>query len=329
MTLPAPNLDDRTFQDLVDEAKRMVQRRWPEWTGWTDHNVSDPGVTLIETFAYMVEQLIFRLNRVPDKNYVKFLELIGIELRPPHAADRRRDVLAHGAPAASRRAAAGIRGRHRAHRHQRRHRVPHQRAARHRPVPSGGGRVGARPEAPPRTRPTPWPSAGRSPCSPTSRHRATRSTSGCRTRRRRAWWPFGSPATSRATASIRSTRRGCGRRGRRRDGSECEIERDDTGGFNRAGDVILHVPRRHTESTIAGRPGGWLRCVDLRAGRGPADVPGHAPGTGPGGVHHRWHHHGRPLRRDHQRDARRVRGCARRSGSTSSTGPSPSGPSPS
>src|SRR6476646_5129027 len=84
MTLPAPNLDDRTFQDLVDEAKRMVQRRWPEWTGWTDHNVSDPGVTLIETFAYMVEQLIFRLNRVPDKNYVKFLELIGIELRPPH-----------------------------------------------------------------------------------------------------------------------------------------------------------------------------------------------------------------------------------------------------
>ena len=86
MTLPAPNLDDRSFQDLVDEAKRMVQRRWPEWTGWTDHNVSDPGVTLIETFAFMVEQLIFRLNRVPDKNYVKFLELIGIELRPPHAA---------------------------------------------------------------------------------------------------------------------------------------------------------------------------------------------------------------------------------------------------
>ena len=35
MTLPAPNLDDRSFQELVDEAKRMVQRRWPEWTGWT------------------------------------------------------------------------------------------------------------------------------------------------------------------------------------------------------------------------------------------------------------------------------------------------------
>ncbi len=46
--LPVPNLDDRRFQDLVDDAKRLVQRRCP---AWTDHNVSDPGVTLIETFA--------------------------------------------------------------------------------------------------------------------------------------------------------------------------------------------------------------------------------------------------------------------------------------
>ena len=63
MSLPAPNLDDRRFQDLVDDAKRMVQQRCPEWT---DHNVSDPGVTLIETVAYMVDQLIYRLNRVPN-----------------------------------------------------------------------------------------------------------------------------------------------------------------------------------------------------------------------------------------------------------------------
>ena len=83
MTLPAPNLDDRAFQDLVDEAKRLVQRRCPEWT---DNNVADPGVTLIETFAYMVDQLIYRLNRVPDLNYIKFLELLGEQLRPPAAA---------------------------------------------------------------------------------------------------------------------------------------------------------------------------------------------------------------------------------------------------
>ena len=83
MALPAPNLDDRRFQNLVDDAKRLVQRRCPEWT---DHNVSDPGVTLIETFAYMTDQLIYRLNRVPDRNYVKFLELIGVRLFPPTAA---------------------------------------------------------------------------------------------------------------------------------------------------------------------------------------------------------------------------------------------------
>lgn len=83
MSLPAPQLDDRTFQGLVDEAKRMVQQRCPEWT---DHNVSDPGITLIETFAYMVDQLVWRLNRVPEKTYIKFLELLGLSLRPPTAA---------------------------------------------------------------------------------------------------------------------------------------------------------------------------------------------------------------------------------------------------
>ncbi|AIR98921.1 putative baseplate assembly protein [Streptomyces glaucescens] len=83
MALPSPNLDDRRFQQLVDEAKRYVQQRAPEWT---DHNVSDPGVTLIETFAYLVDQLLYRLNRVPDKNYTAFLDLLGIRLFPPAAA---------------------------------------------------------------------------------------------------------------------------------------------------------------------------------------------------------------------------------------------------
>ena len=83
MALPIPNLDDRRFQDLVNESKRMVQQKCPEWT---DHNVHDPGVTLIELFAWMTEQVIYRLNRVPDRNYVKFLELIGVHLFPPTAA---------------------------------------------------------------------------------------------------------------------------------------------------------------------------------------------------------------------------------------------------
>lgn len=79
MALPVPHLDDRRFQDLVDDAKRLVQRRCPEWT---DHNVSDPGVTLIETFAFMTDQLLFRLNQVPDRLYVKFLEMIGLRMLP-------------------------------------------------------------------------------------------------------------------------------------------------------------------------------------------------------------------------------------------------------
>lgn len=83
MALPAPNLDDRRFQNLVDDSKRLVMQRCPEWS---DHNVSDPGVTLIETFAYMTDQLFYRLNRMPDRNYIKFLDLIGVKLFPPTAA---------------------------------------------------------------------------------------------------------------------------------------------------------------------------------------------------------------------------------------------------
>lgn len=83
MGLPVPDLDDRRFQDLVDDAKRLVQQKCPEWT---DHNVSDPGVTLIELFAWMTDQLVYRLNRVPDRSYLKFLELIGVTLFPPTAA---------------------------------------------------------------------------------------------------------------------------------------------------------------------------------------------------------------------------------------------------
>ncbi|WP_030187802.1 putative baseplate assembly protein [Streptomyces violaceorubidus] len=83
MPLPSPNLDDRRFQQFVDDAKRYIQQRAPEWT---DHNVSDPGVTLVETVAHMADQIVYRLNRVPDKNHLAFLDLVGITLFPPSAA---------------------------------------------------------------------------------------------------------------------------------------------------------------------------------------------------------------------------------------------------
>ena len=88
MTLPSPRLDDRTFQDIVDDAKRRITELCPEWT---DHNVSDPGVALIELFAWMTELMLYRFNQVPDRLYVKFLELIGIELEP--GAPARTDLL--------------------------------------------------------------------------------------------------------------------------------------------------------------------------------------------------------------------------------------------
>jgi predicted phage baseplate assembly protein len=78
MPLPEPHLDDRRFQDLVNEAKSLIPRYCPEWT---DHNVSDPGVTLIELFAWMTDLLLYRLNRVPEKNYIRFMDLIGLRLQ--------------------------------------------------------------------------------------------------------------------------------------------------------------------------------------------------------------------------------------------------------
>jgi predicted phage baseplate assembly protein len=81
--LPEVKLDDRGFQELVSEARSRIARTCPEWS---EHNVSDPGITLIELFAQMVDQLIYRVNRIPEKLHVALLELLGIRLDPPSAA---------------------------------------------------------------------------------------------------------------------------------------------------------------------------------------------------------------------------------------------------
>lgn len=82
--LPKSNLDDRTFNDLVQECKLRIPRYCQEWT---NHNPSDPGITLIELFAWLVDQMLLRFNQVPRLHYVAFLELLGIRLRPPTAAE--------------------------------------------------------------------------------------------------------------------------------------------------------------------------------------------------------------------------------------------------
>ena len=73
MPLQLPNLDDRTYQDLVEEALGMIPTLAPEWT---NYNPSDPGITLIELFAYLSEMLLYRQNRVTDKNVYSFLQLL-------------------------------------------------------------------------------------------------------------------------------------------------------------------------------------------------------------------------------------------------------------
>ena len=83
MPLAAPNLDDRTYAQIVAEARTLIPRYTPEWT---DFNESDPGITLVQLFSWMTEMLLYRLNRVPDRNYIEFLRLLGIELQPAQPA---------------------------------------------------------------------------------------------------------------------------------------------------------------------------------------------------------------------------------------------------
>lgn len=75
------NLDDRTFESLVEEAKKQIPIYAPHWT---DHNVHDPGITLIELFAWLTEMQIYQLNKVTDENKWTFLALMGIKKDAGH-----------------------------------------------------------------------------------------------------------------------------------------------------------------------------------------------------------------------------------------------------
>lgn len=84
--LPLPKLDDRSYDEIRDEAIRNIVRHCPDWT---NHNASDPGITLIELFSSMTEMLQYRLNRVPQKNYLAFLDMLGVTGRLPTPAKTR------------------------------------------------------------------------------------------------------------------------------------------------------------------------------------------------------------------------------------------------
>ncbi|AXX32801.1 putative baseplate assembly protein [Actinosynnema pretiosum subsp. pretiosum] len=266
MPLPSPNLDDRRFQDLVDEAKRRVQQHCPEWT---DHNVSDPGVTLIEAFAHMTDELLYRLNRVPDLHYLRFLDLIGVTLFPPAAA--RADVTFWlSAPRETPVVVpAGAQ-------------VATERTEIEEPVVFTVDRdlvvvpatlaalATSAADAPPVDR-TDDLRDGKDPevfaTEPTEGDAVlfglTDAVPGCAVLLRlecraegRGVDPRFPPWTWEAWDGEAWT--------------PAEVERDSTGGFNQPGDVVLHVPAGHTASVIARQRAGWLRC---RAVRPEPDLP--------------------------------------------------------
>lgn len=84
MSIPTPNLDDRSFADLVESARERIRQIDPDWT---DLSVHDPGMVLVEAFAHLTDMLMYRLNRVPEKLYAVYLNLLGTALRPPSAAE--------------------------------------------------------------------------------------------------------------------------------------------------------------------------------------------------------------------------------------------------
>ncbi|MDH6236125.1 baseplate J/gp47 family protein [Cryobacterium sp. CG_9.6] len=83
MSIPVPNLDDRSFVELVDSARERIRQLDPNWT---ELSVHDPGVVLVEAFAHLTDLLMYRLNRVPEKLYAVYLNLLGTAVYPPSAA---------------------------------------------------------------------------------------------------------------------------------------------------------------------------------------------------------------------------------------------------
>jgi predicted phage baseplate assembly protein len=269
MSLHAPNLDDRRFQDLVDDAKRMIPHYSPEWS---DHNVSDPGVTLIETFAFMMDELFYRLNRVPDNLYVTFLSLIGVTLFPPTAANV--DILFWlSAPQPD--AVLVPRGTQASTR-----RTPDEQSIvfatdRELSIPSRKLQQLATQAA--GGDPVPHPEALRSSA-------AVRVFSAVPQPGDELLFGLDGAAPSCAVALRFDCQvQGVGVDPRNPpivweawDGAAwapCEVVKDDTGGLNQPGDVIILVPESHSGSVIGGIRAGWLRC---RAVKPPEGFPAYS-----------------------------------------------------
>lgn len=216
-------------------------------------------MTLIEAFASMVDQLVYRVNRVPEKNYLAFLDLIGVQLHPPTAAHTdvtfrlsapRPDpvVVRAGTEIATVRT-------------ETEEAVVFTTSEPLSIVPCAYAHLAT------------WPSSGEAadrteelalgrdvPCFGT-----TPTVGDCLYVGLSAAVPAGV-----LVLRLDCTVEGVGVDPRRPpvlweawDGTAwtvCEIEKDDTGGFNRSGELILHLPKTHSPAAVVRHTGGWVRC---------------------------------------------------------------------
>jgi hypothetical protein len=83
MPIIAPRLDDRGFEDLVEELLARIPAHTPEWTHARE---GDPGRTLLELFAWLADTMLYRANLIPERQRLAFLRLLGIPMRPAVAA---------------------------------------------------------------------------------------------------------------------------------------------------------------------------------------------------------------------------------------------------
>lgn len=83
MGLELPDLDDREFEELVEDARKRIPVHSEEWT---DHNAHDPGITFLELLAWVAETDVYRLDQLTDAHVEKYLQLVGVSPDPPTPA---------------------------------------------------------------------------------------------------------------------------------------------------------------------------------------------------------------------------------------------------
>ncbi len=83
MPIEIPDIDDRDYKEILNESLARIRVHNPEWNNYND---SDPGVTLLQLFSFMGESLLYRANRIPERNRLKFLTLLGVPLQAAEAA---------------------------------------------------------------------------------------------------------------------------------------------------------------------------------------------------------------------------------------------------